>query len=124
MSERISWNYVVKALNGPSVSAAGNLEVDAYDKFQITIANTVTQSVELVPAGATVSLLVINPKKPHNALTYNLKGSDTPLDGPHVLIGTGALSLLGDAARLDFTNETGADADIEILIGRDATPET
>jgi hypothetical protein len=39
-----------------------------------------------------------------------------------VLIGAGAVSLLGGATSLSFTNNTGTDAVIEILIGRDATP--
>ena len=121
MAEKISWNYVSQALNGPSVSAAGELEVDAYDKLAVTIADTTSQQVDLVPGG-TVSLLVINPQTPSEDLTYDVGGTDVPLDGPHVLIGAGAVSLLGGATSLTFTNNSGADALIEILIGRDATP--
>lgn len=121
MTEKINWNYVAQALNGPSVSAQGGMEVDAYDKFAVTLADNATQQVNLVPGG-TVSLLAINPSPASDKLTYKLGSVDVKLDGPHVLIGSGAVGLLGSLASLTFTNKTGADAVIEILIGRDATP--
>ena len=46
-----------------------------------------------------------------------------PLDGPHVLIGAGAVALLAaTVGTLEFTNGTAEDAEISILAGRDATP--
>lgn len=122
MSETIKWNFVTKVLNGPSVSAADSIEdVDAYDKFDISLADTDSQVVNLTPGGVTY-LLVINPQTPHANLSYELSGNPVALDGPHVLVGTGAVGLLGGATSLTFTNNTGADAVIEILIGRDSTP--
>ncbi len=121
MSEKINWNFVAQVLKGPSVSAAASIDIDAYDKFKITIPDSVTQTVNLVPAG-TISLLIISPKIPDEDLSYDLSGSPVKLDGPHALIGTGAVNLLGGVTSLTFTNATGADASIEILIGRDATP--
>lgn len=122
MSETINWNFVTQVLQGPSVSAAASItDLDAYDKFEIDLADTVTQAVDLVP-GDTLSLVVINPQPPHADLSYELGGNPVALDGPHVLIGSGAVSLLGGATSLTFTNNTGADAVIEILVGRDATP--
>lgn len=121
MTEKINWNYVIQALNGPSVSALGTLDVDAYDKFTVTIADNATQQVNLVPSG-TVSILAINPGTASDKLTYKLNSADVKLDGPHVLICSGAVGLLGNLANLSFTNKTGADAVVEILIGRDATP--
>jgi hypothetical protein len=121
MGEKINWNYVVQALDGPSLSAAGNVEVDAYDKLEVTIADNATQQVDLVPS-ASMSLLIINPASPGEDLSYKVNGNDVKLDGPQVLIGAGAVSLIGGATNLTFTNNTGADAVIEILIGRDATP--
>ena len=122
MSETIKWNFVTQVLQGPSVSGAANIDdVDAYDKFDIDLADSVTQTVNLVPSGS-ISLLVINPKTPNIDLNYDLGGNPVALDGPHVLIGSGAVSLLGGVTSLDFTNNTGADAVIEILVGRDSTP--
>lgn len=121
MAEKIGWNYVVQALNGPTLSGQGVLEIDAYDKIEVTIIVGATQQVNLVPSG-NVSLLVINPAVPDVDLSYDIGGNAIALDGPHVLIGTGAVSLLGGASNLSFTNNTDADATIEILLGRDATP--
>lgn len=123
MPEIIKWNFVTQVLKGPSVSAKGSItDADAYDKFDVELNDTVTQAVNLVPAGASISVLVINPKTPDADLSYDLGGNPVPLDGPHVLIGEGAVSLLGGATSLTFTNSTGADAVIEILVGRDSTP--
>ena len=120
MAEKLNWNYLANALNGPSVSGAGSIEVDAYDKFAITVTAGATQEVNLVPGDA-ISLLIINPKPPSTDLSYALGGNPVALDGPHLLIGAGAVSLLGTVTSLKFTNNTGSDAVIEILIGRDAT---
>lgn len=122
MSETIKWNFVTQVLKGPSVSAASSIDaVDAYDKFEIAVGDTLSQVVNLTPGGNTY-LLVINPRPPHADLSYELDGNPVALDGPHVLIGSGAVSLLGGATSLTFTNNSGADAVIEILIGRDSTP--
>lgn len=122
MPETINWNFVIKVLQGPSVSASASIdEIDAYDKFDINLADNVTQTVNLVPSG-NISLLVINPKTPDKDLSYDLGGNPVALDGPHVLIGSGAVSLLGGATSLTFTNNTAGDAVIEILVGRDSTP--
>jgi hypothetical protein len=123
MAESIKWNFVTQVLQGPSVSAADTINgVDAYDKFDITILDSASQAVNLVPGGSSISLLVINPRQPDANLSYDLSGSPVALDGPHVLIGSGAVSLLGGATSLTFTNSTGADTVIEILVGRDSTP--
>jgi len=49
-------------------------------------------------------------------------GNTIKLDAPHVLLGEGAVGLLGGATSLSIKNETGESATVEILIGRDATP--
>ncbi len=122
MSETISWNYVTQAVNGPSLSGAGTLAVEAYDKLKVTLADQASQQVDLVPAGV-ISALVIRPTPESDQLTYDVGGNDVGLDAPLVLLGTGAVSLLGSGVTsLTFTNNTGADATIEILVGRDATP--
>lgn len=122
MSETISWNYVVNAVNGPSLSGAGTLNVEAYDKLKVTIADQASQQVDLAPAG-TLSMIVIRASAHSPQLTYDVGGNDIALDAPLVLLGTGAVSLLGSGlTSLTFTNNTGADATIEILVGRDATP--
>lgn len=122
MSETIKWNFVAQVLKGPSISGADSINgIDAYDKFDISLEDGLTQTVNLTPGGTT-SLMIINPGTPHASLTYELDGNPVALDGPHVLIGTGAVGLLGGATSLDFTNNSGDEATIEILVGRDSTP--
>ncbi len=125
MAEKINWSYVIQALNGPSISGADSLEVDAYDKIEVTIAKDKDQEVNLVPTPA-MSLLVIkpfiNPTAPDKYLSYKVGTKDVNLDGPHLFIGAGAVSLLDGATSLTFTNDTGDEAVLIILIGRDATP--
>src|SRR3569832_1943371 len=122
MGEKLSWNYVAQAANGPSLSAAGEMEVDAYENLAITVADNASQQVDLVP-NAKASLLFINPENASTDLTYKVGANDIQLDGPQVFIGAGAVALLGGATNLTNTNLTGADAVIEILVGRDATPK-
>ena len=51
MPETINWNFVTQVLQGPSISASASIDdVDAYDKFDVTITDSATQTVNLVPA--------------------------------------------------------------------------
>jgi hypothetical protein len=121
MSETIKWNFVAQVLQGPSVSGSASIDnVDAYDKFDINLADAETKTVDMVPGGG-ISLLIINPQPPHPNLTYELNGNPVSLDGPHVLIGSGAVGLLGGVTSLAITNSTNAEAVVEILVGRDST---
>jgi hypothetical protein len=124
MAERLKWSYAARADGGPSVSGAGTVEVDAYVKASVTVPAGATQAVEILPgSGAPLRLLVIAPSVPSADLTYAAGGADIALDGPHVLVGAGAVALLADpVGTLSFTNGTAADARVDILAGRDATP--
>ena len=122
MAEELLWSVMVKAVDGPQVAVSGTMPVEAYDKIGVTVAAGATQQIDLSPGGAAeVTALVISPDPPDALLTYDVSGSDVPLDAPHVLLG-GAVALVGDPTSLTFTNGTAADADITILVGRDATP--
>ena len=124
MSEQLKWSYSVQAVRGPAISGNGILEVDAYLKLNVTVPAEGTLDVEVLPnGGGSVQLLVINPAKPSKDLTYIVNAVNVPLDGPHVLIGAGAVSLLAATiGTLQFENAGAEDAEISILVGRDATP--
>lgn len=130
MSETITYSLTVQVVGGPKVSASGTLTPEAYDKIGLTVAKGDSdKEVNLQPDGADLAeLLFIKASSYETPLTYtvNAKNAATPkhkLDGPHVLIGAGAVSLL-DAAptKLFFTNGGDADVTVDILVGRDATP--
>lgn len=124
MAEKLNWSYAVQAEGGPLIAGAGVLEVDAYVKLSVTIPAGETKEVEILPApGGALQLLVIAAAKPSADLSYELDGNAVPLDGPHVLIGTGAVALCAGAiGTLAFANDTSEEARIDILAGRDATP--
>jgi hypothetical protein len=124
MPEQLKWTFAARVLGGPTIGGGGELEIDGYVKLAVTIEKDLTQEVEIFPgAGGSAQIVVISPAKPDPKLTYKLGTDDVPLDGPHVLIGSGAVGMLGNkVSSLEFTNKTDADAEISILAGRDATP--
>jgi len=124
MTEQVNWSYAVQVAGGPVLAGAGVRAVDGYVKLSLTVPAGGTQSLEVLPGtGGAVQVLVIAPGKPSDKLTYELDGNDVPLDGPHVLIGAGAVSLFAaKVGTLAFTNGTDEDAPIDVLAGRDATP--
>jgi hypothetical protein len=56
-------------------------------------------------------------------LTYEVDGSGTvlSLDGPVLLVGGAIEELLGAVQAIAFSNASGADVAVHILVGRDAT---
>ncbi len=122
MSETINWNVAARADGGPAVIASGAVKADAYDKLEVTVASGATLAVNIAPVNWTsVLFLALNPKQLSDQLTYKANGIDIPVNGPHFLVGSGAVALLGSGpANLSFMNGAGADATIDILVGRKA----
>jgi hypothetical protein len=125
MSEKISWTLNVQVEGGPSVSASQSITVDAYDKIQVTVGTQDTKAVEVQPGDADrVRFLLISSDQFGDDLTYKVDagGSDIKVDAQQLLIGDGAVGLLGAAPKtLTFTNNLAQDANIEILVGRMVT---
>lgn len=125
MSERLKWSFSTQVTGGPTLASSGEMaDVDAYVKLNVLIPANGSQDVEvLTGTGAAVKLLLISPAQPSKDLTYEVDTKDVPLDGPVVLIGGGAASLLSATiGTLKFKNATTQDATISILAARDATP--
>jgi len=129
MPETIVLTAGAEVASGPTVKESRTLTVDAYDKISVTVPDGTTNlEVQLQPGGTgSVRLLIVKSSHYGEALKYtvNTGTTDHPLDQPHVLIGKGAVGLLGsEPTKLLFDNALGAgkDAQIQILVGRDATP--
>jgi hypothetical protein len=127
MAEKIKWAVHIDVAAGPKLSATDVIEVEAYDKVGITLdAGAADVDVELQPGGAgQVTLLMIKASNYDPAITFSADGGATtvPLDAPLVLIGTGAVSLLADAPQqLQWDNGTADPVQVDIFVGRDATP--
>jgi hypothetical protein len=125
----ISANIVIPG--GPKFASNQKLEVEAYDLIEVTVASGANDmEVELPGSTDGIDFFAIKSDWFGNDLKYKLDaaGSDYPLDQPLVMAGKGAVSFFiaaGAAAAptsLFFSNAATAEAKVQILIGRDATP--
>jgi hypothetical protein len=127
MSEKINWTFNVQVVGGPKISTAQSVTVDAYDKIQVTIAvGAADEVVDVQPGSAgRVQFLLISSDQFGDDLTYKVNNTGNPiiLDVQQLLIGDGAVGLLGTSPpkTLGFTNNLTQDANIEILVGRNVT---
>ena len=121
----------VQVVGGPKVLISKSQSVEAYDKIEVVIDTGVPEkTVEIQPGGTTqVSFLLIESSVYSSDLEYVVSEGESnnssaiTLDQPHVYFGIGAVSALGVAPKtLKFTNNSGKQAAIGILVGRDATP--
>jgi hypothetical protein len=126
MSEAIVLSINVGITNGPTQLINQTLSVDAYDKVDIKVPDgSAAMNVELQPGGAgKVRFLLVTCDQYSDKLSYKVNaGTDVfLLDGPHVLTGLGAVSMLDPApTAFIFANSSGKDTQVRILIGRKAT---
>lgn len=129
----IKWTLGVQVVGGPTFAKANSVPVDAYDKIEVTVpAGETDFEVQVGPTDADLRFLMVGVGGLTDAsdLTYKVN-SDTAdeitLDSPVLLLlGGGAIGLLSSTASprtLYFSNgATAEDAEVEILVGRDATP--
>lgn len=122
MAEHLIWKVTVRADHGPQLTASGDISVEAYDKLSVVVPTAGAVAVELGPANTgRITCLVILPSAPSKDVSYALDGKTVTLNQPQFLFG-GAVDLVGNPNQLKFSNAGGADATVEILVGRDATP--
>ncbi len=125
MSEKLNWNLSASASGGPQLAHAGTFAVDGYDKFQVTVTKAQGATLSVGPGKwAGVSLLMIKPSLFDPKLTYKTGALTAALDSTLLLVGSGAVSLLGDGdAQLAFSYGGDAEGDIviHVLVGRNAS---
>lgn len=130
MALTANWFFEVAVAGGPTIRAGGEQSPETVDIAHVDVASSAVEAVDLLPAsaGGTVGLLVVKPSEFSADITFSFEdpaGSPTmfALDGPVVLVGSGAVSLLpAPPLKLWLKNDTPDPVTIEILIGRDATP--
>jgi len=126
MSETIVLTISAIVGAGPKLKESRTLAVDAYDKISVDVPEQGNLEVEIQPGGTgSIQLLLVTSSVYGADLKYtvNADATDRILDQPHVLVGSGSVALFGEEPeKLTFDNTTGQDAQIQILIGRDATP--
>lgn len=128
----ISWKLNVQIQSGPSVVIANTLQVDAFDRIEVTVPDTTAAPAETtvnVQPGAAgmVKFVLIRSNKYGDNLKYKVHDTtadERSLNDALFLVQAGGLDLLEDAGaaldRLLVTNTTGDDVVLEILVGRDA----
>ncbi|MFN6570947.1 hypothetical protein [Dendronalium sp. ChiSLP03b] len=132
---KVNVTLTVQVVGGPTINEAKELVVEAYDKIDVVIEPDKEKSIEVQPSeGKRIGFLVIK-SSVYSDSTKNIKityGIDDAgkieLDQPHLYLGSGVVSLLGNEPKiLKFKNASENKpenkAELEILVGRDATPE-
>ncbi len=123
----VIWQFQAAVPGGPSFTInQPSIEVSGYDVVAVTIpASTPALSVPVQPASATgdVILIIISSSKYDPGISYTVDavGATHVLDGPHMLVGSGAVSLLnstGAPQKLTFKNTLTTDINVQVLAGR------
>jgi len=123
MPEKINWTLNVQVVGGPKISASDTLEVEAYDKIEAVIPTGGSATVNVQPGTGAQFLLITASSYANMTYEVDASGTTVTLDGPHVLIGAGAVGLLGSTQnKFKFSNGGSEDVTVDILVGRDATP--
>lgn len=132
MPEQINWTFSVQVAGGPQIASSQPLTVEAYDKIDVNIpggddATPGTATVDVQPSGAgQVQLFLMTSSLYDAKLSYKVDGvTEVTFDAPLLLLGKGAVKLLGTTQKkFVFTNTAGTakPANVKILVGRDATP--
>ena len=128
MPINISWKLNVQVASGPAYVVANALQVDALDRIEVTVPDSVTTTVDVQPGTAgKIKLLLIRSNKYDDNLKYFVHDNTTPqrtLNEALFLVESGGLEFLEDAAapldKLVVDNTTGDNVVLEILVGRDA----
>jgi len=121
----INWTINLQAVGGPWVTQAGSVQIDAYQRAEVTVPTGATISIQVPGGSANVGLLYIGCDLYGTLVTYQLNGAGNaiPLDGPRLFVGGSAMGMLPNPLdSLKVTNNAVDDVRIEILVGRDVTP--
>jgi hypothetical protein len=123
----LTWQFQAAVPGGPSLTInQPNLQLGAYDVVSVTVPASTSGFVVPVQPSATpgdVILLVVVSSKYDAGITYTVDsvGVTHTLDGPQMLLGSGAVSLLNSAAppqKLTFANTLTSDITLQVLAGR------
>ncbi len=128
--ERINFALTLQVIGGPSLPISGVLEVDAYEKIDVTVppkvgsTNGTVDVVVSAGALADVKLLAVKASALDGSVFFKTSAAgaaDIPITGPVTLIGGTACGLLGTAPdQITFSNSAASEAGVTILVGRNA----
>ena len=123
----VNWQFQAAIPGGPSVLLnQPSIAVAAYDVATITItagASSVDLPIQPSSGAGDVIFLVISSDRYHPGINYTVDALPAAhvLDGPHVLLGSGAVGFLNSSAppqKLVFNNASAKDASVQVVVGR------
>lgn len=117
MPEKIAWSISARIDGGPQISKSEIIEVEAYEKFDLVLPKSGKSTVE-VQLGEGLAKFVLIAATKYTKISFAVDGG-TPiaLDAPMMLIGAGAVNLLGKKLNtLDFENGNIEDVSIMMLV--------
>jgi hypothetical protein len=129
MPETLQWSFHAQLVRGPSISPAGDLVVEGYDKIDVEVdAETGgapgSKEVEVQPGGAgRVLFLLITASSYNPPLTYTVDGgAERTLDAPLCLIGSGTVAAFSPTVNaFTFSNDDTNARTVQILVGRNVS---
>ena len=132
----ISWKVETQIKGGPQFKLSDKMQVDAYDKIDVSVDSQAKKTVRVQPAHcrSEIRLLLImlnlsdgEPTPlPDKCVTYTIEGGPekVPLYHAHVVLGSGAAKLLQQSPMLiTVCNPLDDPVDVTILVGRSAEVE-
>jgi len=123
----INWQFQTTIPGGPAfIINRPNIQVDGYDLVAFTIPpSTSNVAVPIQPSTGVgdVLFLVITSSQYDAGLSYTVDALTTNhvLDGPHMLVGSGAVAFLNSSAppqKLTFASTLTTKVDVQVVVGR------
>lgn len=128
--EKITYSLSIQVSGGPTLTIAGLVEADAYEKLDVTVpakvGSTAGEAEVTVSAAdlAQTKMLVIQASSSDGSLKYKTTApgaTDVPINGPVTLVSGTAAELLGvKPDKLTFTNDAADPAMVTIFVARKA----
>ena len=123
----INWQFQATIPGGPVVILSlPAMPVDAYDVVTVTVPKGATNvAIPIQPSSTAndVVFLVVSSSEYDPGVDYTVDALPAThvLDGPHMLVGSGAVSFLNSTAppqKLTLSNTTSSDINIQVVAGR------
>lgn len=124
MGQQLNVMISVQIVGGANLSENQSIDVDAVDSLDVQIDKGAKKSVEVQPASDAnkIKFLMITTKLYDGKVTYKIDAKTVVLDGPHILVGSGAVGLLEKAPQtVEFSNGGADKASVKIVVGRAAS---
>jgi len=123
----VNWQFQAAIPGGPSVLLnQPGIPIAAYDVAAVDVppgASNVDVPIQPSSTAGDVVFLVVSSTAYDPGINYTVDALPAAhvLDGPHVLLGSGAVGFLNSSAppqKLVFNNTTAKDANVQVVVGR------